>query len=347
MNPGSSRTRITLKYGENPHQRASVELRESADPLAIRRFKRLDGSPFINGETSWISITDLGRLLILIERFASAYRRNARGGLPHVGAIVKHGSPCGAAFGGDSADVAALIWKGDPQAAFGGFLATTFSFTKKIANAIADANGGKMPFLSVAAPVLEEGIAEFVAAKAHTRSFISNPALSKIPQKLPSYSDVKSVRDLLLVQDTPQFVPDFAKMEHHGKVLSGQEAKSVFADLALGFAVCSASTSNTITLVKNGMLIGNAVGQQKRVGAASLALRLARENGHSSEGAVAVSDSFFPFPDGLETLAKGGVRAIFATSGSVKDRNVFAAAEKHGVALFTVSDKEGRMFAGH
>lgn len=347
MHPVSNGTKIALKYGENPHQGATAEFRESAEPLAIRHFKRFDGSPFINKEASWISITDFGRLLTLIERFAAAYRLNVRGALPHIGAIVKHGSPCGAAFGGNSADVAADIWRGDPQAAFGGFLLITAPFTKKVAKAIAEANGGKMPFLSVAAPVLEEGITSILGAKAQTRSFISNPALAKIPERLAFYKEVRSVRDILLEQDAPQFVPDFLKAEHHGKLLPSKEAKTVFADLSLAYAVCAASTSNTVSIVKNGMLVGNAVGQQKRVGSAKLALRLAKENGHDTSGAVAVSDSFFPFPDGLETLAKGGVRAIFATSGSVKDKDVFAAAEKRGVALFTVSDKEGRMFAGH
>lgn len=336
-----------LKYGENPHQKASFQSVQTTDPLAIGQFKRIDGSNFAGKETSWISITDLGSLLSTAERFAAAYRKNADDTLPYFGAIVKHGSPCGAAFGNSSEEVARNIWLGDREAAFGGFFLCTFSFTKEIADTIKEANGGQMPFLSVAAPTLPEGIENYVGAKANTRYFISNPALSKIPDKPAIHKEMRSVRDLILEQEQSRFIPDFKHMEFHGRTLAGEERHSAFADLSLAFAVCSVSTSNTVTLVKNGMLIGNAVGQQKRLGSARLALQLAKENGHDARGAVAATDSYFPFPDGLEVLAEGGVRAVFATSGSIRDKEVFAAAEKLQITLYTVPDKEGRMFAGH
>lgn len=337
-----------LKYGENPHQKASVSGGALRDALAISKFERLDGRPFAGSETSWISITDLGRLLQVVERFAAAYRKNVGGPLPCFGAIVKHGSPCGAAFGNDPEEVAWDIWLGDPQAAFGGSLVTTFPFTRKIVSALSEANGGRMPFISaVAAPSFEKGIEETIGAKSKSTHFIANKALADIPKQLARHKEVKSVRDLMLEQTSPQFVPDFSAMAHSGAALSRSEKKRILADLSLAYAICSASTSNTVSLVRNGVLIANAVGQQKRVGSAKLALRLAQENGHEIEGAAAVSDSYFPFPDGVETLAAGGVRAIFATSGSVRDKEVFARARELGVSMYTVPDKEGRMFAGH
>ena len=337
-----------LKYGENPHQKATASLRTTRDALAIGKFKRIDGRPFINSETSWISITDLGRLLVLVERFAVAYRKNIGGPLPHVAAIVKHGSPCGAAFGSDPVKVVRDMWLGDPQAAFGGFLIATFPFTKKIVAALASANGGKMPFISaIAAPSFEKGIAEKIGAKSKSTHFIVNTALAKLPAKLPARREIKSMRDVVLEQASPQFVPNFLNMAQSGPTLSGSEKKRILSDLVLAYAVCSASTSNTVSIVRRGQLIGNAVGQQKRVGSAKLALRLAKENKHETKAAVAVSDSYFPFPDGVETLADEGVKAIFATSGSVRDKEVFARAEEMKVTMFTVPDKEGRMFAGH
>ncbi|OGG70005.1 hypothetical protein A3F27_02580 [Candidatus Kaiserbacteria bacterium RIFCSPHIGHO2_12_FULL_53_13] len=337
-----------LKYGENPHQSATSSYAPTSDPLAIQKFKRLDGKTFVGVETSWISLTDLGRLIQVAERFANAYRKNIGSALPHFAALVKHGNPCGAAFGKDPAAVARDVWKGDPQAAFGGCLIATFPFTKKIAEALAEGNGGKMPFLSaIAAPSFEKGITESIGAKSKSTHFIVNKALAKIPARLSSHREVKSVRDVVLEQTPPQFVPDFSKTAHNGSALSGNEKKRVISDLSLAYAVCSASTSNTVTLVRDGMLVGNAVGQQKRVGSAKLALQLAHENGHDTKGAVAVSDSYFPFPDGVEVLAKDGIRAIYATSGSVRDNEVFARAAELGVSMFTVPDKEGRMFAGH
>lgn len=337
-----------LKYGENPHQKASASSKITKDPLAIARFKREDGRPFVGPDTSWISITDLGRFLQVVERFAAVYRKNVDASLPNVAVIVKHGSPCGAAFGNNPENVVKDAWLGDTQAAFGGFLIVTFPFTTKIVEALIKANGGRTPFLSgIAASSFEKGIAEKIGAKSKGTHFISNKALAKIPAGLSKHSEIKSVRDFVLEQTASQFIPEFPKMEYHGPAFSVDEKRGIFADLSLAFAVCSASTSNTISLVKDGVLIGNAVGQQKRVGSANLALRLATENGHDTKGAVAVSDSYFPFPDGLETLAEGGVRAIFATSGSVRDKEVFARAEELGVGMFTVPDKIGRMFAGH
>ncbi|MDO8521883.1 MAG: hypothetical protein Q7S08_01185 [bacterium] len=337
-----------LKYGENPHQKATATNRPTTDALAIAKFKREDGRPFVGEGISWISVTDLGRLLQVIERFAAAYRKNIGTSLPYVAVIVKHGSPCGAAFGENPADVAYATWRGDPQAAFGGSLIVTFPFTSEIVDALMKANGGKMPFLSaIAAPSFEKGVTEKIGAKSKGTHFISNKALGKIPAKVSALPEIKSVRDYVLEQTAPQFVPVFSKIEYHGPAFSKKDLQEITADLSLAYAVCSASTSNTVSVVRGGMLIGNAVGQQKRVGSAKLALQLARESGHETKGAVAVSDSYFPFPDGVEALADGGVRAIYATSGSVRDALVFARAKELGVGMFTVPDKEGRMFAGH
>jgi phosphoribosylaminoimidazolecarboxamide formyltransferase/IMP cyclohydrolase len=339
---------IQLKYGENPHQKATAEQRATTDALAIAKFKRENGQPFVGEDTSWISITDFGRLLQVVERFAAAYRKNIGPSLPCVAVIVKHGSPCGAAFGENPADVAYATWQGDPQAAFGGSLIVTFPFTSNIVEALAKANGGKIPFLSaIAAPSFEKGVTEKIGAKTKGTHFLVNKALAKIPAKISSLPEIKSVRDYVLEQTAPQFVPVFSKMEYHGPAFSKKDVWEIAADLSLAYAVCSASTSNTVSLVRAGTLIGNAVGQQKRVGSAKLALRLAHESGHETKGAVAVSDSYFPFPDGVEALAEGGVRAIFATSGSVRDSEVFARATELNVGMFTVPDKIGLMFAGH
>ncbi len=118
-------------------------------------------------------------------------------------------------------------------------------------------------------------------------------------------------------------------------------------DTVLGWAICSTSNSNTITLVKDGMLIGNGVGQQDRVEAAELALKRAKDAGHSVEGAVALSDSFFPYPDAPELLIKSGVCRIFATSGSVNDDTVIGLFKDSRCELLHIPDKLGRGFSNH
>ncbi len=136
-------------------------------------------------------------------------------------------------------------------------------------------------------------------------------------------------------------------------------------DLILAWAVGSTSNSNTITLVKDGKLIGNGVGQQDRVGAGQLAISRTtiempeledtgdelilhvRLDKQKLTGAAAYSDSFFPFPDGPELLAKAGIKAILTSSGSVADKTVVQALNKAGVSVLMVPDKVGRGFYAH
>jgi len=132
------------------------------------------------------------------------------------------------------------------------------------------------------------------------------------------------------------------QIQHLGGV--SLEKKS---DLAMAWAIGSTSNSNTVTLVKRGQLIGNGVGQKDRVGCCELAVRGARDAGHNVQGATAYSDSFFPFPDGPEILAKAGVSVILASSGSVNDVATKAVCEQYGITLIMIPDTIGRGFYGH
>lgn len=124
---------------------------------------------------------------------------------------------------------------------------------------------------------------------------------------MPRTQSIRAVDDGVLVQDAPNFVPTIDQF-------TPTPTPEVWRDMQLAWAIGSRSTSNTITIVKDGQLIGNGVGQQDRKEAAKLAVERATEAGHSLEGAVAYSDSFFPFPDGVEVLINAGVKTIFATS---------------------------------
>jgi phosphoribosylaminoimidazolecarboxamide formyltransferase/IMP cyclohydrolase len=149
-------------------------------------------------------------------------------------------------------------------------------------------------------------------------------------------------------------------MQHHGEATDQQKR-----DLVLAWAIGATSNSNTITLVKDGQLIGNGVGQQDRVGAGQLALTRTttalpelEEQGDNLilkvtlskqklQDAVAYSDSFFPFPDGPGLLAKAGIKAILTSSGSVADETVIKSLTDQGVAVYMVPDKTGRGFYLH
>jgi phosphoribosylaminoimidazolecarboxamide formyltransferase/IMP cyclohydrolase len=151
------------------------------------------------------------------------------------------------------------------------------------------------------------------------------------------------VRGGFLVQPNYTWTINLSRLEVIGRALTAQQK----ADLALAWAVCATSNSNTITLTKNSMVIGNGVGQQDRVECCELAVRRATQAGHDPHGAVAASDSFFPFPDGPEVLAAAGVQVIFATSGSIRDAEVQAFCREFGVTLCVTPDVEGRGFFGH
>ena len=146
------------------------------------------------------------------------------------------------------------------------------------------------------------------------------------------------------MQPNYTFVPNFNQKEFnkYGTATQIQER-----DMILAWAIGSTSNSNTITLVKNGQLISNGVGQQDRVGAAQLAITRAKRSGHDVTGAVAYSDSFFPFPDGPQVLIEAGIAAIFTSSGSVRDRAIIEVCTKNDVVLYMIPDQIGRGFFGH
>ena len=151
------------------------------------------------------------------------------------------------------------------------------------------------------------------------------------------------------------FVPELSKAAF-GNGMPKAAFDSVLKDLVLAWAIGCTSNSNTITLVKEGRLYGNGVGQQDRVGAAKLAIfraddaaKFADATIESSdlENAVAYSDSFFPFPDAPEVLINRGIKTIFSTSGSVNDEKIIELCKSKNVNLIMLPDKEARGFYQH
>lgn len=176
-------------------------------------------------------------------------------------------------------------------------------------------DGEKQLFDEIIAPSFDPKAIELVARKKGKCRFITNPHLKSGEPRTSQKQTARAVPDGVLLQDAPKFVPTIEQF-------TPTPAATVWRDIQLAWAIGAHSTSNTITIVKDGQLIGNGVGQQDRVGAAELAVKRAQDAGHSLEGSVAYSDSFFPFPDGVEALAAAGIKTIFATSGSVQDKNV-------------------------
>ena len=154
------------------------------------------------------------------------------------------------------------------------------------------------------------------------------------------------VRGGLLVEPNYNYV---LQLDGPNMRVFGAKNPAAEMNIVFGWSICATSNSNTITIVSGGVLLGNGVGQQDRVGAAELAIKRAIDAGHRNQlfGSVAVSDSFFPNNDAVQTLIDAGVRCIFATSGSVNDANVIDLCRSSGVTLYMLPDALARGFFGH
>ncbi len=324
----------TCKYGENAYQTpAYLFSSETDDPLGLDKFVVIEGSaPSFN---NWV---DLDRLLQTMTHIMAAYATNAHVESLNIAIGGKHGNTCGAAI---DVNALRLMMAGDPLAIFGGLVMTNF----QIGDSAVEHLSGKM-LDGIIAPDFTAGAIEKLKRKGNKCRFIKNPALQNLDlNSLDTKNRFRYVRGGFLQQPNYTFVPNFTKKESFQQY--GTISIDKMDDLLLAWAIGSTSNSNTITLVKNGHLIGNGVGQQDRVGAAKLAIERARRSGHALTGAVAYSDSFFPFPDGPQVLLDAGVTAILTSSGSVNDQKTIDLCQERDACLIMIPDAVGRGFFGH
>jgi phosphoribosylaminoimidazolecarboxamide formyltransferase/IMP cyclohydrolase len=209
---------------------------------------------------------------------------------------------------------------------------------------------------TITAPDFSNIAVEILARKKGKCRIVKNENLANIiPESLDKTERIRFIRDGFLTQPNYTFVPNFneAVVEGDKEILKKEQ---MAGDLILAWAIGCTSNSNTITIVKDGKLLGNGVGQQDRVGAAKLAISRADDATASLyeedkkadlTGCVAYSDSFFPFPDGPKVLTDRGIKIIFTTSGSVNDSMVIDSCKKEGATLVMFPDKIARGFAWH
>lgn len=354
-------TSSPTKYGENPWQTPAAfyaDNRVAADPLGLDQFEHVQGM-----ERSYVNMTDIDRLLQTVTHIAAGFERNFDS-VPSIAVGAKHGNACGAGVGDTAVEAIDKMLTGDTRAIFGGVVMLNGPIDEPVAQALMHhaVDGDKPRLLDgvVGASVTKEALELLSRNKLRV---VVNPALATLGEdSLDRARRQRPVRGGMLEQPNYNFVLDLADdyMQTHGDPSDSQKR-----DMVLAWAVGSTSNSNTITLVKNGQLIGNGVGQQDRVGAGQLALTRTtielpelEERGdklilkialdkNKLDGAAAYSDSFFPFPDGPGLLAKAGIKAILTSSGSVADETVIGSLTDSGVAVMMVPDKTGRGFYLH
>lgn len=351
------------KYGENPQQAEAgfyADNRVNVDPLGLDQFVHVQGM-----ERSYVNMTDIDRLLQTTTHIAAGFERNF-GEVPPMAVGVKHGNACGAGVAETLVEAVEKMLEGDTRAIFGGVVMINGEIDKEVAEALMhhamEGDSARLLDGVVGSSVTEEALELLNRKKLRV---VVNPALATLSEdSLDANRRVRPVRGGALEQPNYTFVQDLdaEHMQYHGDLTEQQKR-----DMILAWAVGSTSNSNTITLVKDGKLLGNGVGQQDRVGAGQLALsRTTIEpaqivtDAHSNtvqlttsldrqkiRDAVAYSDSFFPFADGPSVLAEAGVTAILTSSGSVADKTVTNALVGMGVSVAMVPDKVGRGFYGH
>jgi phosphoribosylaminoimidazolecarboxamide formyltransferase/IMP cyclohydrolase len=290
----------TLRYGENPHQKAALYVDGSGKGVAAAQ--QLQGK-----ELSYNNIVDLDACWELVSEFDE----------PAV-VIIKHTNPCGASTGGTVVEAYLRALEADPVSAFGGVIGINREVDAAAAEEIA-----KLFVEAIVAPSFTPEAIERFSAKKNLRLVRITPA--ETPRVL------KQVSGGLLVQDADRLRITEAELR---LVTQRKPTPEEVRALLFAWTICKHVKSNAIVYARfangHGQTVGIGAGQMSRVDAARFGAMKAIL---PLEGTVAASDAFFPFPDGLETVAKAGAKAIIQPGGSVRDAEVIAAADQLGVAM--------------
>jgi phosphoribosylaminoimidazolecarboxamide formyltransferase / IMP cyclohydrolase len=292
-----------LRYGENPHQQAALYSDDAGWP-GLAQAEQLHGKEmsynnFTDADAAWRAAFDHPQICV---------------------AIIKHANPCGIAVSSVSvADAHRKAHECDPLSAFGGVIAANTEVTVEMAEFVSEI------FTEVIiAPAYEPGAVEILARKKNIRVLVAaEPPVDGTELRQISGGLLMQERDTL---NAPGDDPA------NWTLATGTPADAAtLADLQFAWRTCRAVKSNAIVVAADGATVGVGMGQVNRVDAARLAVE---RGGARVRGAVAASDAFFPFPDGLETLTAAGVKAVVHPGGSVRDELVTEAAAKAGVTLY-------------
>jgi len=287
---------MDLRYGENPHQKAAMY--RDASGMGVANARQLQGK-----ELSYNNIVDLQAAWELAQDFEEA-----------VCAIIKHTNPCGTATGKTLAEAYMRALECDPVSAFGGVIGVNRAVDAPAATEMA-----KLFLEVIAAPSFEAGAQEIFASKKNLR-------LVEVPPGRQT-SVLKNVSGGMLAQDA-----DLRELAESDIKVVTKRPPTPEEKRALLFAwkVCKHVKSNSILYAREGQTVGVGAGQMSRVDACKVGAMKAQL---PLKGTVAASDAFFPFPDGVEEIAKAGATAIIQPGGSVRDQEVIEAADRLGLAM--------------
>ena len=294
-----------LRYGENPHQNASLYTFKGLNKKNIANAEILQGK-----ELSYNNIVDADAAWECVREFNN----------PSC-VIVKHANPCGVSESDSVYNAYDLAFKTDPTSAFGGIIA----FNNKVDLATAkEINNRQFVEVVIAPDYQNEAIEEFTNKK--------NIRILKVDLEQDDLypGTIKKVSGGILMQDDDS---KSVKIEELKCVTKREPSEKELQDLMFAWKVAKFVKSNAIVYVKDKQTIGIGAGQMSRVISAEIANIKAAEEGLEVKNAVMASDAFFPFRDGIDKAASSGIAAIIQPGGSIKDDEVIAAANEHGIAM--------------
>jgi phosphoribosylaminoimidazolecarboxamide formyltransferase/IMP cyclohydrolase len=302
---------IPLRYGENPHQRAAFyrPVGPALGAGGLGALRQLHGP-----ELSYNNLLDLAGALGLLVEFTEP-----------TAVVVKHTNPCGAAVGPDIVTAFGRARASDPVSIYGGIVGVN----RPVDRVLVDALSGILLEILFAPAFEPEALEDLRRTKKKLRVLelpMGRPPAGAAPLEL------RSVQGGLLVQEA-----DVVGLDPVGVhvVSRRQPTPAEWRAVRFAWKVAKHVKSNAIVLSSEDQVLGVGAGQMSRVDAARLAVMRAREHGHELAGAVAASDAFFPFRDGLDVVAKAGVTAAIHPGGSIRDDEIVAAADEHGMAMVT------------
>ncbi|MBT3527516.1 MAG: bifunctional phosphoribosylaminoimidazolecarboxamide formyltransferase/IMP cyclohydrolase [Porticoccaceae bacterium] len=295
-----------MRYGENPHQKAAFYTEANPTEASVATAKQLQGK-----ELSFNNIADTDAALECVKQFDQP-----------ACVIVKHANPCGVSVAVDIGTAYDLAFATDPESAFGGIIAFNRELDAKTAEAICE----KQFVEVIIAPAVSADALAAVASKKNVRLLECGTWGNQRPQDF----DYKRVNGGLLIQDRDNGMI----IEQDLKVVSKRvPTDTEMTDMLFAWKVAKMVKSNAIIYAKNNQTIGVGAGQMSRINSARIAGIKAEHAGLEVVGAVMASDAFFPFRDGIDNAGKAGISCIIQPGGSMRDDEVIAAANEHGMAM--------------
>ena len=305
-----------LRYGENPHQQAAFYRDLYPAPGSLVTAQQLQGK-----ELSYNNIADADAAWEAVKSFAGK-----------ACVIVKHANPCGVAVGKDSLEAYSKAFQTDPTSAFGGIIA----FNSTLDKAAAEAVSKQFVEVLIAPDYTEDALAVF-KAKANVRVLkIDLPKDSNLSSNATAWEqgrnshDIKRIGSGILIQTADNHELTDADLKIVSKK---QPTKQQVTDMMFAWNVAKYVKSNAIVFCGNGMTLGIGAGQMSRVDSTKIAAIKAQNASLTLKDSVVASDAFFPFRDGIDVLAKAGASCVIHPGGSMRDEEVIAAADEHGLVM--------------